>query len=64
MINFKYFTGVTGQQVCINLGTVTKVVPDSYVGGDIQSVIWFVDGSSVHVDMPFTDLCLLLSKER
>ena len=50
-----------GDSVGVRTGSIRKVTPDAYGGGNTRSVLWFENGDFWGIDMPFNELLALLN---
>jgi hypothetical protein len=61
MKSFACLKDINDVPVCVNINNITKVIPNKYGASDTQSVIWFTDGTSVHINMALANLCIILN---
>lgn len=58
---FVCLTDDSDKPVGVHIGAITKIMADAYGGAKLRSVIWFVDGTNIVVNMPLPDLFTVLN---
>jgi hypothetical protein len=56
------FNDLSNIPVIVNIGAITKVTKDPYSDGNVWSVIYFADRSSITVNVPLSDFIATVSK--